>query len=65
MKPILRPHIENLLDNVDAAVFTGDQFFEKHARAEFRRLMARWEKELKTYDELPHEEPEDRGVERG
>lgn len=50
MKPILRPHIEKLFDNVDAAVFTGDQFYEKHARAEFRRMMARWEKELQAFD---------------
>jgi hypothetical protein len=52
MKPILRPHIEKLLDNIDAAVFSGDQFYEKHARAEFRRLMARWETELQSWDRI-------------
>lgn len=46
----LRPHIEKLCDNIDAAVFTGDQFMEAPARARLRFFMARWEKELVAFD---------------
>jgi len=48
----LRPHIEKLCDNIDAAVFNGDQFAEKGARVRLRFFMARWEKQLERWDAL-------------
>jgi type IV pilus biogenesis protein CpaD/CtpE len=47
---VLRPHIEKLCDNIDAAVFSGDQFMEAAARARLRFFMARWEKQLESWD---------------
>jgi hypothetical protein len=48
----LRPRIEKLCDNIDAAVFSGDQFMEAPARARLRFFMARWEKELVSWDAI-------------
>lgn len=54
----LRPHIEKLCDNIDAAVFTGDQFMEAPARARLRFFMARWEEELKSFGAIDSEASE-------
>ena len=48
----LRPHIEKLCDNIDAAVFSGDQFMQAPARARLRFFMARWEKELQAFERI-------------
>jgi hypothetical protein len=42
----LREDVEDLLDSVDAAVFTGDSFYEAPAIARLRYYLARWEREL-------------------
>lgn len=52
----MRAHIEKLCDHIDAAVFSGDQFFEKEARTRLRFFMARWEKELAVRDAAETEE---------
>jgi hypothetical protein len=44
--------IDEAADQIDAAIFTGDTFFDKEARIELRRLMARWERGLKGFDEM-------------
>lgn len=47
--------IEKEVDSIDAAVFTGDIFLDDDERAEFRRYLERWEKELKVWDERSKE----------
>lgn len=48
-------YLEDQLDAIDAAVFGGDDFFDPANRKEFRRLMARWERALKSFDEISSE----------
>ncbi len=39
-------------DTIDAAIFSGDEFLPKEARESLREWMARWERELKRYDDF-------------
>ena len=41
------PRTERLLDELDAAVFTGDEFHDADARACFQWFLDRWKRELK------------------
>jgi len=43
-------YAEKLLDEIDAAVFSGDTFIGLGARARLRWFMARWERELARWD---------------
>lgn len=45
--------VHNEIDFIDAAVFSGDLFFNKQNRKDFREWMARWEKQLTDYDDIP------------
>jgi hypothetical protein len=47
----MREHTAQLCDELDAAVFTGDEFFLEEARKEFREFMGRWERGLKEHEE--------------
>ena len=51
-KYLMRDHIEDYCDSLDAAVFSGDQFMEVEARTRLRWFMARWEKELQSWDRI-------------
>lgn len=45
-----RQYLYNAGEEIDAAMFSGDAFFAEQNRIALRWLMARWEKELATYD---------------
>lgn len=51
----LPPDLSEATDTIDAAIFTGDTFFDEAARIELRRLMARWERGLKGFDDMCNE----------
>lgn len=51
----IHPHVDDPIDQIDAAVFSGDTFFDKDARAQFRDMMARWERGLKEFDRMDEE----------
>ena len=51
----MRKYLEDQLDAIDASVFSGDAFLDADNRKEFRRLMERWEKELKSFDKMAAE----------
>ena len=40
------------IDDIDAAVWTGDMFHNAENRASFRAMMARWERGLKAAEEI-------------
>ena len=52
---MMRKYLEDQLDAIDASVFSGDAFLDAENRKEFRRLMDRWEKELKLFDKMDAE----------
>jgi hypothetical protein len=39
-------------EQIDAAMFSGDQFMDAKARSQLRQHMLRWENELKYFDEI-------------
>jgi len=43
---------DNAIDDIDAAVFTGDMFMLEKNRDQFREMMRRWESQLKSYEEI-------------
>lgn len=40
------------IDEIDAAVWSGDMFYDPENRARFREMMARWERGLKEAEEI-------------
>lgn len=52
-------HYERLedgpMDEIDAAVWSGDMFFDAENRARFRDMMARWERGLKEAESISEE----------
>ena len=46
------------MDEVDAAVWTGDTFHNRANIAAFREMMARWERGLKMCEDILNEVPE-------
>ena len=52
-------YIHDAFEELDAAVLNGDPFFEDDLRAEFRRMMARWERGLVGFDNMRKEEEEE------
>lgn len=42
----LRPHVEDALDTIDAAVFTGDSFTSPEALARLEHYIGRWQREM-------------------
>ena len=55
----MHQNINNAFDEIDAAVFTGDTFMDDKERVNFRALMARWEKELISFDKPSKQFSED------
>ncbi len=49
----LPDYLEDPIDEIDAAIFSGDVFMDPKAREEMRTLMARWERGLKEFEDLP------------
>ena len=49
--------VEDVIDSLDAALFTGDLFLNSENREDLRNWMARWEGQLKEYDEIDSEIP--------
>lgn len=45
-----RKYLEDLWDQIDACVFSGDPFYDAALRQDFRDFMARWERGLKEFD---------------
>ena len=43
--------IDEICDAVDAGVFTGDHLADKETREEFKRLLERWAREVKVWEE--------------
>ena len=49
------------IDEIDAAIWSGDTFHNKYAIKEFRAMMARWERGLQEAERIVEEfENEDR-----
>ena len=46
------------MDEIDAAVWTGDMFHNRANIAAFREMMARWENGLKMCEDILNEIPE-------
>lgn len=44
--------VDNEIDAIDAAVFSGDMFINNKNRFEFREWMRRWERQLISYDDM-------------
>ena len=49
--------VEDVIDSLDASLFTGDLFLNSENREDLRNWMARWERQLKEYDEIDSEIP--------
>jgi len=45
-------HFERAVDDLDAAVFSGDGLMDAENRALFERHLERWRRELKTWQEI-------------
>jgi hypothetical protein len=48
----MHPDVEEAIDQIDAAVFSGDTFMDPTSRATLREMMARWERGLVSFDQL-------------
>jgi hypothetical protein len=46
------------MDEIDAAVWSGDLFHNRDNISEFRAMMARWERGLKMCEDILNEVPE-------
>lgn len=46
---------EGPMDEIDAAIWSGDMFHDRENIADFRSLMARWEKGLKEAESILEE----------
>lgn len=44
----MHPSVENALEEIDAAIFTGDTFLQKEDRMKLREYLARWDRWDKT-----------------
>lgn len=49
----LRRHVEDALDSIDAAVFTGDGIYSPDAIERFRWFLRRWDKEMAKRESVP------------
>jgi len=46
------------MDEIDAAIWSGDLFHNRSNISEFRAMMARWERGLKMCEDILNEVPE-------
>ena len=49
---------DGAMDEIDAAVWSGDKFHNRANIAAFREMMARWERGLKMCEDILSEVPE-------
>jgi hypothetical protein len=49
---------DGAMDEIDAAVWSGDLFYNRARIAAFREMMARWEQGLKMCEDILNEVPE-------
>lgn len=47
------------MDEIDAAVWSGDLFYNRANIAAFRAIMARWERGLQSCEDILNEVPEE------
>lgn len=47
------------MDEIDAAVWSGDLFYNRENIAAFRAIMARWERGLQSCEDILNEVPEE------
>ena len=52
---MLRSFISNACEDIDAAVFSGDAFHDKEERDALRNYIARWERQMKEYENIQPE----------
>ena len=43
---------EGPIDEIDAAIFSGDMFFNRENLADFRSMLKRWEQGLKNAEDI-------------
>lgn len=46
---------QGAIDEIDAAVFSGDMFMNRYNREDFIQMMERWTRQLKVWEELENE----------
>lgn len=51
----LPDHIDELVEGLDAAIFSGDTFVDDACRAEMLHVIGRWQRELERLEELSEE----------
>lgn len=51
-KPFENKHLEDVTDNLDAIMFTGDAFMDKDARTKMYQLLNRWLVRLHEWEEI-------------
>ena len=52
----MRTWTKEACENIDATVFSGDEFYDKTAREAFKKYLQRWDREIRTIEaieELP------------
>ena len=52
----MRKYIENACEEIDAAIFSGDAFFDEEHRKGLIEYMERWTRELKRIDIMVNSE---------
>lgn len=49
---------DGAMDDIDAAIWSGDLFHNRENIAAFRKMMARWEQGLQSCEDILNEVPE-------
>ena len=62
---MLRKYIEDACEEIDAAMFTGDAFYDEEHRKSLLDYMERWKKEIKRLDKLVNSEEYKREMSEG
>lgn len=55
----MRKYVEDACEEIDAAIFSGDEFHNAESREKLREYMARWERGLQGHDSSDSDEPEE------
>ena len=48
----MHPNVKQAFNEIDAAIFSGDTFFNAENLAELKRMIARWQAKLPDLDEM-------------
>jgi len=46
----MNKNIENACEEIDAAMFSGDEFTDKENREKLREYIGRWEREMQNFE---------------